>query len=94
VKVREPVWTMTRLCPVCEQGSCLAFVACPSCGRIIIRCEEEGSVFLDPRNLASRSFARTDADVCPSCTGRSIAEFSPASDAAIRAAGFSTAEFA
>ena len=94
MKVREPIWTMTRLCPVCEQGSCLAFVACPSCGQIAVQCEEEGSVFLDPRNLESQSSARPDSSRCPGCGGRPVSDFEPATDVAIRAAGFSTAEYA
>jgi hypothetical protein len=51
VKARQPVWTMTRFCPICEQGSCLAFIACPECSRLAIRCEEDGIIFLEPRGL-------------------------------------------
>lgn len=94
VKVREPVWTMTRLCPVCEQGSCLAFRACPSCGQLVVRCEEEGTVFLEPRNLEGGPSARSDSAKCPGCGGWPIVEFKPASDVAIRAAGFSSVEYA
>src|SRR5690606_20248087 len=53
MKVRAPVWRLRTSCPVCLQGECLLFLACGSCGHVVLICEEEGSAFLDPRNVAS-----------------------------------------
>jgi hypothetical protein len=94
VQAREPIWTMTRLCPVCGQGSCLVFIACPSCGRLAVRCQEEGSLFLDPRNLEARSTAGAPSAACRGCGAYPVAQFKPASDAAIRSGGFSSSEYA
>jgi hypothetical protein len=51
MNIIAPVWKLRGLCPVCEQGNCLAFVSCTRCGHLLIVCEEEGSVFGDPRAL-------------------------------------------
>jgi hypothetical protein len=91
MEVDSPIWTMKRLCPECGQGSCLVFVACPACGHLAIRCDEEGAVFLDPRNLSLTADATSQT--CPGCALHLVAGFPPASDASIRAHGFAVAEY-
>jgi hypothetical protein len=93
VQARPPVWTMTRLCPVCEQGTCLVFVVCPGCGRLAVHCDEEGSAFLDPRDVTSHSAMDPRGTKCPGCGEHLVADFTLATDTKIRAAGFTTAEY-
>ena len=84
---------MARLCPICEQGSSLAFVACPGCGWLIVRCEEEGTIFPNPRSIEGLRLGKPDVANCQGCGERPIAEFTYASDEAIRAGGFSPSDY-
>ena len=93
MQFREPVWTMKRLCPVCEQASCLVFVACPECGRLAIQCDEEGSVFLDPRDVSSPASIDPGTATCPGCGKQLLTAFQPATDSMIRADGFTAADY-
>lgn len=92
-QIQPPTWRMRGLCPVCEQGSSLAFMACPLCARLVILCEEEGSVFLDPKSLLPLPGVDGSNALCPGCRQRRIAEFAPASDVTIRAQGFTAADY-
>ena len=93
MQVDSPVWTMKRPCPECGQGSCLAFVACPGCGHLAIRCDEEGTVFLDPHDLALATAGHAESQACPGCALHPVAAFPPASDASIRGHGFAVSEY-
>ena len=93
MEVRPPVWTMKRLCPVCEQGSCLIFVACPGCDRLAIHCDEDGSIFLNPRDLAAAPSAEPTTVACPGCGKHLVTAFPPVTDSSIRAHGFTAAEY-
>jgi hypothetical protein len=85
MKSVSPVWHSTLTCPVCEQGSALAFVICPTCAAIVFRCEEDGAVFLDPRNLQSTV---DDAAPCPKCGKCTVGAFQPATSEQIDTQGF------
>jgi rRNA maturation protein Nop10 len=85
MEVRRPVWTLNKLCPVCGQGSCLVFVACPDCERLFLRCDEDGSVFANPRDLSD---SPPDNSFRCGCGRLGVAGFPNASDDAIRAGGF------
>ena len=87
------MFTMKCLCPVCEQGSSLVFVACPACGWLALQCDEEGSVFLDPRERASRPTVDPRTAACPGCGKYLVTAFEPATDSRIRADGFTAADF-
>lgn len=91
MEVSSPVWTMTRLCPVCGQGRCLAFVVCPLCAHLAIHCDEEGSVFLDPHDLSTT--ANPSESMCPGCKRQAVIDFDVTTDARIRLAGFQVADY-
>jgi hypothetical protein len=91
MELRKPTWRLRALCPVCGQGGCLALLACPACDRVVVACEEEGTVFPDAGNLLVT--ASHDLSLCPGCRQRHLAEFVPAADAAIRSGGFTAAEY-
>jgi hypothetical protein len=91
MELRKPTWRLRALCPVCGQGSCLALLACPACDRLIVACEEEGTVFPDSRNvIVTVGHAPT---LCPGCGQRQLTEFVPATDVAIQSSGFTVADY-
>jgi len=83
VDLRKPSWTLKQLCPVCGQGAALALVACPSCSWVAVQCSDEGTFFLDPKSLS----VGDQADRCPRCKQRTLAEFESATDAQLHRAG-------
>jgi hypothetical protein len=93
VQAQAPTWTLKRSCPVCEQGSCLVFVACPECARLAIQCDEDGSVFLDPHDLSAYPSANPETSACLGCGKQLVAAFPPATDARIREDGFTVADY-
>jgi hypothetical protein len=68
-------------------------LSCPACGRIVVACEEEGSVFPYPRDLSRASSDSSSAVSCPGCGQRKVVDFVPASDAAIQSGGFTIADY-
>lgn len=89
MNIIPPIWKLRALCPVCEQGRCLVFVSCPRCSHLLLVCEEEGSVFGDPRTLEPQSFP----PCCPACGQMNADNFPPASDVAIRENGFTVVDY-
>ena len=81
---------LTRLCPHCGQGSSLVLVSCPTCGRLGLECEEEGSIFDDARSPTKPVPGETP---CRGCGRVAVADFIHASDEVIRAHGFSAGEY-
>jgi hypothetical protein len=92
-RIRPPTWTKRGLCPVCQQGNSLAFMACPLCAKLIIVCEEEGSVFLNVRDPLPSPGLDASTDNCSGCGLTRIADFVPASDEAIQSHGFAPADY-
>ena len=93
VQIQSPVWTMKMSCPVCQQGSCLVFLCCPNCGQLAVRCQEDGNIFLKPRDLGSLTGADPATIQCPGCRSGTLAGFRAATDQEIRAAGFTPGEY-
>jgi hypothetical protein len=86
VQVDPPVFTLTALCPVCEQGEALALLACKACGHVEAECVEDGSVFRDPRRLTEASSRPDDApEQCLRCGAED--GYRPATGDEIQAAG-------
>jgi endogenous inhibitor of DNA gyrase (YacG/DUF329 family) len=92
VQVQDPKWHLKRPCPICEQGSSLLLVSCPSCGHLAVTCEEEGTFFMTPEEDTVVVSARMSM-ACPTCSKKTTSEFVPATDKVIRAAGLSTDDF-
>ncbi len=55
-----------------------------------IRCDEEGSFFPEPRNL---TVVISEDAMCLACRGFPLSSFVPASDVAVRANGFTRADY-
>ena len=92
MQVVSPVWSLRRQCPVCEQGRCLVFVACPGCNRLAIVCAEDGAVFPNPRDL-SQTPSTLGSGACSQCGRPDMHTFPAAHDALIRSAGFTKRDY-
>ena len=92
MQTREPTWYLKRLCPVCEQGTCLVLIACPTCARLAVQCEEEGTRFLDPHVLPTDVPVPPDDMPCP-CGNTILRDYVPATDQQILKAGFTAADY-
>ena len=92
MKIRTPTWRLRATCPACEQGGCLALLSCPACDRVVVRCEEESTVYLDPRNLVPAG-GEAERLACPGCGKHRVAEFVLATDTTIRSAGFTPVDY-
>lgn len=92
VQIQDSRWHLKRNCPICEQGSSLLLVSCPSCDHLAVRCEEEGTFFMTPDEDTIVVSARISME-CPTCGKKTTSEFVPATDEVIRAAGLSTDDF-
>src|SRR5262245_17792587 len=96
MKIKKPKFTLNAPCPICEQGSSLVFLTCPSCGTVIIACDEEGSVFPDPQDLSQTANYSCDPWIsttthCLQCDA--TREFRFSSGEEIQNLGFSAADY-
>lgn len=85
---------LKRQCPVCEQRSALAPIACPKCRHLALRCCEEGATFPDPKALSvDTAVWSADAPRCPKCGETALDEFANATEDDIKAGGVSLTDF-
>jgi hypothetical protein len=86
----EPTWWLNKVCPVCRQGSSLSFSTCNNCKKVVLHCEEEGTLFPDPKNL--KKFVSDEWNYsCPHCKETGSLESSTSDE--IQAFGFSVGEY-
>ena len=90
VSIKASSWHLVAHCPVCEQGDCLLLCTCPRCSRLLVMCEEDDTVFPDPRDLA---LTFTISTACPFCGGAELKAFAPADWKEIQHAGFEPGEY-
>ena len=96
MRVSKPKFTLNRICPVCQQASSLFFLTCPSCGKVIMACDEDGTVFASQPSLNDQANYPCDAWVstvtkCPHC--ESVREFQYSSDVEIQRLGIAPADY-
>ena len=92
----KPKFTLNRVCPVCEQGSSLLFLTCPNCGNVVIACDEEGTLFPNPKDLALQADYSCDpwistATQCPECA--SVQQFRFSTSEEIQSLGFRSLDY-
>jgi hypothetical protein len=93
MKIVASVWHARRNCPVCEQGNSLAFRSCPRCALVIVLCEEEGSVFPNPRALDAPAQGLGSETACPSCGEVKIGDFPPTTAQQLQELGLGLADY-
>jgi hypothetical protein len=95
--IKQTEWRLNQPCP-CDcggQGSPV-FLACPSCGRVILLCEEIGTVFLNPKDLTEMTEMVIDKSgdaACPKCSETSVRRFKLATSDQIQALGFQAGDY-
>jgi rRNA maturation protein Nop10 len=95
MKIEKPKFTLKEACPVCGQGR-LLFLTCPTCGTTILVCDEEGSVFPNPKDLSQQESWPCDPWVstvtkCPHCGKEGKFSFSTGEE--IQKLGFSQNQY-
>ena len=83
------VLALKQPCPVCEQGE-LIFLTCPVCEKVVVACNEEGSLFPTPTELATAAPWSCDVWIsattkCPHCNA--VHEFRLSTETEIHDAG-------
>ena len=96
MKIRKPIWTLNQACPICRQGASLVLLYCPKCEFIVAACDEDGSVFPDPLDLAQTLTATCDAGTntatrCPHCDA--VNEFRTATSDELNAYGLMSNQY-
>lgn len=74
MRIGKPRFTLNDLCPFCQQRSSLLFLTCPTCGKVIIACDEDGTVYPNPPDLDDHASTTCDpwistTTLCPECRG-------------------------
>ena len=96
MKINAPKFTLKQDCPICEQGESLIFLTCSKCNSIILACDEDGSLFPDPKNLEKQGLWTCDPLVtaktkCPYC--EEVGFFSFSSGEEIKNLGFTSDQY-
>ena len=86
----EPIWWLNKCCPICEQGSSLSFNTCSNCRKVVLHCDEDGSIFSNPKNLKELVSDEWNYN-CPHCKEQNSLESSTSEE--IQALGFSAEEY-
>ena len=69
-------------------------MSCPECGKTVIRCEEEGTLFANPQLHAKADGELANREtLCPDCGKVKLNQFQPANSKAIQALGFSVGDY-
>jgi hypothetical protein len=94
MELNPPVWLLPNDCSVCHQGSALVLSVCLACNHLLVICDEEGSVFPNPRQLEAHGHPLTHiGTTCPTCSTTPISSFRAASDQDLTRAGFKPGEY-
>ena len=72
------------------------FLTCPSCGKVIIACDEEGTLFPNPKDLTLQANYSCDPWIstvtqCPQCA--TVQQFRFSTGDEIQSIGFSPLEY-
>ena len=93
MNVVAPTFELRAPCPCCGQGG-LSFSTCPTCQRVVLICEEVGTVFPDPQDLSQTTPQLYGGGAtCPSCGGPPLREFRASTSDEIKALGFTHEDY-
>ncbi len=75
-------------CACCSEQGALVLVVCKGCCRLSIVCDEVGTVYFDPHDLANGVYGGVASGLkCPECNC-DYCDFVPANEVHVQAAGF------
>lgn len=86
---------ITPRCECCSEQEALCFASCPSCGYIVLICDEVGTTFPDPSNLEYAIYGALDEpnSNCPKCGKIHFSKFENSSGKEIQDLGYKTSEY-
>ena len=88
VEIHSPSWYSTAICPCCDQSS-LEFITCPTCGLIVLICNEIGEIYaISGRRCGPLVGQFGKNDTCGGCGMGSYDDFPNSTSDEIRALGF------
>ena len=93
MKAQNPIWTLKKICPVCEQGESLVLVACPHCETVSVVCDEEGTGYFNTSEITTDASVDPSKAVCIKCGGVVLADFQVASSLQIEKAGLKQCDY-
>lgn len=92
----ESFYLITHKCPCyCGGEGVLLLVVCPHCRELMAQCDEVDELIRDvhhPQFVGEESICYP-GQFCPKCCLGQYGEFRPATEAEIRAAGFSSGQY-
>ena len=98
MEINQPEWFLNRDCPCISgcQGK-LVFKTCLNCGKIILVCDEIGTIFLDPKNVSeleeSMHAEAEEIAVCPKCSKIKVSKFRNSTNDEIISLGFKHGDY-
>ena len=92
MEIQDPEWHLAQRCPFCDSASALLLVACPGCGHVGVRCDEDGSFYAEPLAVLA-SAMEPHTGVCPRCATVRTDAFRVAKDSEITAAGLGPGDY-
>ena len=96
MEIVDPIWCLkTPRCPCCDEQGTLCFSTCPRCAHIILVCNEVGTVFPNPKDLAQAGGGDNDAtsSSCPNCGKVAVSGFRHSTSEEIKRLGFRVGEY-
>jgi hypothetical protein len=92
----NPVWSLrTARCNCCNGQGALCFATCPSCGYVVLVCDEVGTVFPNPKELTKAIYGIFDdpSFLCPSCDKTALPDFKDSTSDEIQQLGFTANDY-
>lgn len=104
MEIGQSIWRLKGKCQCfgCTgMGGELEFITCPNCGKVMLECNEVGTIFPDPRNTNPNDpqnkkwiHSEDEADtICPKCKKIKIVDFRYSTSDEIKALGFTPDQY-
>lgn len=96
MELTSPIWNLkSPRCPCCEGEGALCFSSCPSCGCVVLVCDEVGSVFPNLQDLTRAACGAVDdgSVLCPSCEQTAVSDFRHSTSEEVQRLGFGVGEY-
>jgi hypothetical protein len=92
VIIDPPTWWADEMCPCRNQGG-LTLCTCPTCGHLVLICDEVNTVFAISGKRCGPEIGWWDKNTCPECGENTFSRFRLSTSEEIRALGFQPGEY-
>jgi hypothetical protein len=97
MEFKQPQWHLKNaICEICEGQGWLVFQSCPTCGCIVLECDEDGTVYKNPSSQKQHTVYGNCFDencVCPNCKYVRLFQFRNSTSDEIIQLGFVAGEY-